>query len=74
MSVTMDKVEAAVRQHGEWLMNQRGVRGFDAGLGSTGEPALRVYSDDTPEEVRRSIRNRVKVPVEFIEGFQVELR
>lgn len=74
MAATAEQVETATEQHGAWVMQQPGVNGCSAGVNSHGAPAMVVFCDQTPDDVKQRIRDRVGVPVEFIEGFQMELR
>ena len=54
MSDTGETKLLAVRdQHEAWLMNQSGVTGTSIGLGSGGQPVLRIFTHGITEPTRR---------------------
>lgn len=70
MSDTGETKLLAVRdQHEAWLMNQSGVTGTSIGLGSGGQPVLRIFTHGITEPTRREVAKKLPgVPLAWEEG------
>lgn len=72
MAYTVEQLQAERDRLEAWLREQPGVVGTGVGLGADGAPALKVFSNRIPHDVRAAILERLgDVPVAIEETGEI---
>jgi hypothetical protein len=64
---SFDKVTAVAEVERDWLLGQAGVQSVVPGRDKNGDACLLIMGQGILPEVKAAIRNRVQVPVDFVD-------